>query len=178
MNIRTISPQQAQTLGNSEAVFIDIRAADEYARARIGNARHCPVERLAADDSALQGAKVIVYYCKSGNRTRLSAAQLKVPEGTDAYILEGGLDAWSRAGLPVERSASAPLELSRQVQIVAGSLIVLGVVLGVWVSPWFLGLAGFVGAGLVFAGISGFCGMARLLLLMPWNRRALKARTA
>lgn len=175
MSLRTISPQQARALADTGAVFADIRAADEYARSRVCGAHHCPVERLAEMDVPLANAKVIVYYCKSGNRTRLNAAALKVPAGAEAYILEGGLDAWTRAGLPIERSASAPLDLSRQVQIVAGSLIVLGVVLGVWVSPWFLLLAGFVGCGLVFAGISGFCGLARLLLIMPWNRRALRA---
>ena len=58
----------------------------------------------------------------------------------------------------------------RQVQIVAGSLVLLGVVLGTTVSPLFLLLSGFVGAGLVFAGLSGWCGMAQLLALAPWNR--------
>ncbi|HUH87492.1 MAG TPA: rhodanese family protein, partial [Pusillimonas sp.] len=89
------------------------------------------------------------------------------------YVLEGGLDAWKKAGLPVVVDTSQPLELQRQVQIAAGSMIVLGTVLGATVSPWFYLLAGFVGAGLVFAGVSGFCGLARVLMKMPWNRRTL-----
>ena len=63
-----------------------------------------------------------------------------------------------------------PIEIMRQVQITAGGLVFLGVILGVWVAPAFLGLSAFVGAGLMFAGISGWCGMAKLLALMPWNR--------
>ncbi|WP_312760251.1 rhodanese family protein, partial [Pulveribacter sp.] len=88
---------------------------------------------------------------------------------------EGGLDGWKRAGLPVLRDTSQPLELQRQVQIAAGSLVALGTALGAGVSPWFLLLPGFVGCGLVFAGVSGFCGMARLLVRMPWNRSAAAA---
>ena len=85
-------------------------------------------------------------------------------------MLDGGLEAWKRAGLPVIEDRSAPLPLMRQVQIVAGSLVLLGVVLGFLLGPAWFGLAGFVGAGLVFAGVTGFCGMARLLARLPWNR--------
>lgn len=59
----------------------------------------------------------------------------------------------------------------RQVQIAAGALVLLGVILGYGVAPGFFLISGVVGAGLLFAGISGFCGMARLLMKMPWNRR-------
>ena len=86
-------------------------------------------------------------------------------------MVEGGLDAWRKAGLTVALDRSQPIDIQRQVQIGAGSLVVLGVVLGVLVHPGFLALAGFVGAGLVFAGVTGFCGMAKLLAVMPWNRR-------
>jgi hypothetical protein len=63
----------------------------------------------------------------------------------------------------------------RQVQIVAGLLVLTGVVLGFVLNPAFFGISAFVGAGLTFAGISGWCGMAKLLALMPWNRRAAAA---
>jgi rhodanese-related sulfurtransferase len=87
-------------------------------------------------------------------------------------MLEGGLDAWKKAGLPVSLDRSKPIDVMRQVQIVAGSLVLAGVLLGVLIAPGFYALSGFVGAGLLFAGVSGFCGMARLLALMPWNRSA------
>jgi rhodanese-related sulfurtransferase len=88
-----------------------------------------------------------------------------------AYVLEGDLDGWMKAGLPLVTDKNMPIDVMRQVQIAAGSLVVLGVLLGVLVAPGFYALSAFVGAGLVFAGTTGFCGMARLLLMAPWNRR-------
>ena len=93
----------------------------------------------------------------------------------DAFVLDGGLNAWVKAGLPVVANAKAPLEIMRQVQIAAGSLVLIGVLLGLAVTPAWFGLSAFVGAGLTFAGVTGFCGMARLLMLAPWNRRAISA---
>ena len=84
--------------------------------------------------------------------------------------LEGGLMARQQAGLPVEKRRGAPLPLRRQVQIAAGSLVLAGVLLSQLVASGWIWLSGFVGVGLVFAGVSGFCGMARLLAVMPWNR--------
>jgi rhodanese-related sulfurtransferase len=78
--------------------------------------------------------------------------------------------AWSEAGLPLERLRNAPLPLMRQVQITAGALVLAGLILSNTVAPAWILLTWFVGAGLVFAGVSGFCGMARLLTLLPWNR--------
>jgi len=84
--------------------------------------------------------------------------------------LQGGIPSWQQAGLPLRRLANAPLPLMRQVQIAAGSLLLLGLTLSNLVAPAWILLTWFVAAGLVFAGVSGFCGMARLLALMPWNR--------
>ena len=78
--------------------------------------------------------------------------------------------AWKAAGLPVLRDHRKPIEMMGQVQIAAGSLVLIGVGLGATVNPNFYALSGFVGAGLVFAGATGACGMARLLALAPWNK--------
>lgn len=86
-------------------------------------------------------------------------------------MLAGGIEAWKKAGLPTTVDRKQPIEIGRQVQIAAGSLVLAGVVLGALVSPGFYLLSAFVGAGLAFAGISGNCGMTRLFALMPWNRR-------
>lgn len=178
MPIQTILPREAHKLLEKGALLIDVRASDEHAREHVqhAKARNVPMERLAGGTLAADGAPALIFHCRSGNRTRMNAARLEAcSDGSckDIYVLEGGLDAWIKAGLPVARDASQPLELQRQVQIGAGSMVVLGVVLGMTVSPWFLALSGFVGAGLVFAGVSGFCGLARLLVHMPWNRRAM-----
>ena len=116
----------------------------------------------------------MVFTCRTGMRTAGACDRLAARVSGDAFVLDGGLDAWTRAGLPVERNLAAPMELNRQVQITAGLLILTGVVLGFALSPLWFGLSGFVGAGLTFAGLSGTCAMARLLMLMPWNQ----ARTA
>ena len=87
-------------------------------------------------------------------------------------ILGGGIDAWRQAGQPTVADRSQPLEIMRQVQITAGGLVLIGVLLGTFVAPGFFGLSAFVGAGLMFAGVTGWCGMANLLRVMPWNRRA------
>jgi rhodanese-related sulfurtransferase len=105
-------------------------------------------------------------------RTGANAARLAAPVAGDAFVLAGGVDAWAAAGLTVAEDRRAPLEMVRQVQIAAGTLVLAGVLLGWLVAPGFFALAGLVGAGLVFAGISGFCGMARLLARLPWNRAA------
>jgi rhodanese-related sulfurtransferase len=158
------------------AVLVDIREADEHARERVPGARNRPLSRLTSLESS--GAQTVIFHCRSGARTAANAPRLASATGCQAYILEGGLDAWKRAGLPVETDTRQPIEIMRQVQITAGSLVLLGVVLGLWVSPAFFALSAFVGAGLVFAGVSGWCGMARMLAFMPWNRRATRAAMA
>ena len=87
-------------------------------------------------------------------------------------MAEGGIEAWKKAGLPIARDRSQPIEIQRQVMIAAGSLVLLGVLLGRFVAPELYALPALVGAGLTFAGITGWCGMAKLLALMPWNRQS------
>lgn len=172
MSLTSLSPQAAKARLEQGAVLIDIRGPDEHAREHIAQAHHVPMDRLQALALPLAGATAVIFHCRSGHRTQVHAVALRASTPLDAFALEGGLDAWKKAGLPVVTDASQPLELQRQVQIVAGSLVVLGAVLGATVSPWFHALSAFVGAGLVFAGVSGFCGMARVLMRMPWNRQA------
>jgi rhodanese-related sulfurtransferase len=89
-----------------------------------------------------------------------------------AWRIEGGLDAWRAANLPVVEDRRQPIEIMHQVQIAAGGMVLLGGALGAWVHPGFDAVAGAVGAGLVVAGASGTCGLASLMRRMPWNREA------
>lgn len=162
----------AKRLAEGRAVLIDIREPDEFARRHTKGALSRPLSTLDARGLGLPDAREVIFTCRSGMRTGANGERLLAACGRAAHVLEGGLDAWDGAGLPVEVDRKAPLEMMRQVQIAAGVLVLIGVTLGLTVSPWFLGVAGFVGAGLTFAGISGFCGMARLLALAPWNRPA------
>ncbi|HUC52038.1 MAG TPA: rhodanese family protein [Xanthobacteraceae bacterium] len=172
MPLPKITPQQAHKMLSEGAILLDIREADEYARAHIDGARHLPLSKLDAADLRVQHGMPVIFHCRSGARTAGNAPRLaaKVGGSCDAFIVDGGLDAWRKAGLPVVTDRRQPLELQRQVQIGAGSLAFFGTLLGLLVSPWFLAVPLFVGAGLMTAGITGFCGMARLLVHMPWNR--------
>ena len=172
MSLPTIDAVRAKRLIDDGAVLVDVREADERVREHVPGTRHHALSRLSTIDTA--GAKVVIFHCRSGARTAANASRLAGAAGCEADVLEGGIDAWKKAGLPVATDTRQPIEIMRQVQITAGSLVVVGVVLGFWIAPAFFGLSAFVGAGLVFAGVSGWCGMAKLLGLMPWNR-AVKA---
>ena len=157
MTLPSIDAAQAKRLIDEGAILVDIREADERAREHVQGSHHNALSRLSAIDSAK--SKAVVFHCRSGARTAANAGRLAQAAGCDAYLLQGGIEAWKKAGLPVTTDTRQPIEIMRQVQIT-----------GVWVAPAFLGLSAFVGAGLMFAGISGWCGMAKLLALMPWNR--------
>lgn len=170
MTINTIKPQEARQAVAAGARFVDIRDPDEHAREHIAGSLNVPLAQLGAMQPL---AGPLVFHCRSGMRTQANAAALKAAaQGCECHILEGGIDAWRAAGLPTERDSRQPIEIMRQVQIAAGSLILAGVLLGFGISPLFFGLSAFVGAGLMLAGITGWCGMAQLLRIMPWNRRA------
>ena len=175
-DLKTISPTRAAELVRQGAVLVDIREADEYARERIPGARHHALSRIDKDTPVRDGDAVLVFHCRSGARTRGKAGRLAAASSAcETYILDGGLEAWKKAGLPVALDRSQPIDIMRQVQIGAGSLVLIGVILGTLVAPAFYGISAFVGAGLLVAGTTGFCGMARLLALMPWNRRTYAA---
>ena len=174
MTLPTITAAEAKRrLADGSAILIDIREPMEHARESIPGARLHPLSTLdAAALSALGGANApaLIFHCLGGRRTADNADRLSACGAPEAYILKGGLSGWKAAGYPTSIDRSKPIELQRQVQIAAGLLILTGMLLAWLVSPLFLGLSAFVGAGLVFAGISGWCGMARVLSLMPWNR--------
>jgi rhodanese-related sulfurtransferase len=158
-------------LAEGGVVLIDIREPAEHAREHI-TGRLAPLSKLDVASLAqiLPPGSSPVFYCQSGSRTRMNTTKLADCVSGDCFVLEGGLSAWKRAGGTTRVDRSQPIELMRQVQIAAGSLVLLGLALAAFVSPAWAALSAFIGAGLLFAGISGWCGMARLLALMPWNR--------
>lgn len=171
MSLPLISPQQANALVAEGAKLIDIRDPDEYAREHIPAARSVSLDTLPGGLETHAG-ETVIFHCQSGARTSSNAARLaQAAAPAQAFIVEGGIQGWKQAGLITQEDTSQPLPLMRQVQIAAGLLTLCGVVLGFTLSSGFFLLSGFVGAGLLFAGLTGFCGMARLLKVMPWNRR-------
>lgn len=171
MTLATLSPADTRAAIDAGATLVDIRSTDEYAREHILGARNVPLDRV--DDLSHDG-RPIVFHCKSGMRTVANAEKLGAAAGgAPVYILKGGIDAWRQAGLPTVTDRSQPLEIMRQVQITAGAMVLIGVLLGLFVSHGFFGLSAFVGVGLIFAGVTGWCGMANLLRVMPWNRQTV-----
>ncbi|MGE0747077.1 MAG: rhodanese family protein [Rhodospirillales bacterium] len=171
MPLPLITPADARRLIENGAVLVDVREPAEYAREHIPGAVNRALGTLDGGPVA-PGAPAVVFHCKSDGRTRANADRLAAAAGADAYILGGGIDAWRAAGLPTKVDRRQPIDIMRQVQIAAGSLIVAGGALGFLVDPAWFWLPVAVGAGLVFAGVSGTCGMASLLRRMPWNRVA------
>lgn len=159
------------------AVLVDIREPDEFSREHVAGAIPLPLSRLDAVGEDLPHGRPVIYTCRTGNRTGMNCTRLAARVQGEAFVLEGGLDAWKAAGLAVQTDKSKPIELMRQVQMTAGGLILMGAALGLLVHPGFWGLSAFVGAGLFFAGATGFCGMAGLLAVMPWNRAAYGSST-
>lgn len=174
--LTSLSPREvADRLKAGSARLVDIREADEFAREHVGGAAPAPLSAFEKADLSIHASRDIVFMCRTGNRTGMNCDRLAARVDGPAFVLEGGLDAWKKAGLPTRLDKGQPIELMRQVQMVAGGLILTGALLGLLVNPAFWGLSAFVGAGLFFAGLTGFCGMARLLALAPWNRAARAA---
>ena len=172
--MQTIDVQQLAERSRKEKIeLIDVRMPTEFREIHAECARSVPLDSLdpkslmaARNGSAEQPLYVI---CRGGNRSS-QACKKFIDAGFDNVVnVEGGTLAWEKAGLPVVRGKKA-LPLMQQVQISAGFLTVLGVVLGTWVHPYGYGLSAFVGAGLMFAGVSGLCPMASFIARMPWNK--------
>jgi rhodanese-related sulfurtransferase len=171
---QTISPRQASE-ARSSALFLDVRTPAEFEEMHIEGAVLHPLSDLNPSKvtELSQGKSGCVIICRSGGRAKQACEKLGASGVTGLSILEGGITAWEGAGLPVVRGQKT-ISLERQVRIAAGALVFIGAVLGYFVNPAWIALSAFVGAGLVFAGVTDTCGMAMMLAKMPWNTRVGK----
>ncbi|MEG3439733.1 rhodanese-like domain-containing protein [Pannus brasiliensis CCIBt3594] len=160
-----------QLLENRSVTLVDAREPSEYREEHIEGAILVPLSTLDRQPPSIELARKLVLYCRSGNRSAQAARKLHALGYRDLSHLEGGITAWKKAGYSTKTDKNAPISIMRQVQIVAGSLVLTGTLLGAFVSPRFLLLSGFVGAGLLFAGISNTCALGILLAKLPYNRR-------
>lgn len=151
--------------------LVDVRERAEFAGGRVAAAKSLPLGELEKRLSELDRIRPIYVMCRTGRRSAEAQKKLESRGFANVTNVAGGFEAWKKAGLPTERDRNAPWALERQVRFAAGSLIVVGVLLSVFVHPYFVWLAGFVGAGLVFAGVTDTCAMGMLLAKMPWNRQ-------
>lgn len=173
MSVTTISPKQLSELVQSgkSIELIDVRTPVEYREVHVQFAKNVPLDQLDAAKFAAgrTGDEPLYVICRSGSRGKQACEKFFAAGYRQVVNIEGGTMAWDQAGLPVVRGKKA-ISLERQVRIAAGLLVLIGSTLGAFVSPYWIGLAAFVGAGLTFAGITDTCGMAMLLARMPWNQ--------
>lgn len=170
----TITPKRLAELAKQEDVdLIDVRTPVEFRELRATLARNVPLDSLKPQDVMAErngtATKPLYVICRTGNRAEKACQQLIKAGFTNVVNVEGGTQAWEEIGLPVVRGKKT-MSLERQVRIAAGFLTLLGAVLALLVHPYFVGLSAFVGAGLMFAGITDTCGMGMLLAKMPWNQ--------
>jgi rhodanese-related sulfurtransferase len=162
--------------------LIDVRTPVEFQEVHLQIARNEPLDRL--DPKAIQSARKgstsepLYVICRSGARGKQACEKLLAAGLTNVVNIEGGTTACIEAGVSVVRGKKA-MSLERQVRIAAGTMVFAGAILGYFVHPYWIGLSAFVGAGLVFAGITDTCAMGMMIARMPWNQvKAVVAPTA
>jgi rhodanese-related sulfurtransferase len=155
---------------NPTVAFINVCTPDEYSAKHIEGVKSLPLDELESRAAELKDKKTIYIHCRSGNRSKRAIETLeRLGMQAELVNVEGGIMAWEAAGLKTA-STSSVLPMTQQVFIAAGSLILIGVVLTLWRGIPFLVIPAFIGGGLLFAGVTGWCGMAVVLSKMPWNK--------
>lgn len=172
-SLATITPQELHELSKhgKSPKLIDVRTPAEFGEVHVPFATNVPLDRLDPASITVSPGESVYCICQGGGRSKQACEKLSAAGIAGVVNVAGGTRAWDQAGLPVVRGKKT-ISLERQVRIAAGSLVLTGIVLGYFVHHYFLGLSAFVGAGLVFAGITDTCGMGMLLAKMPWNQAA------
>ncbi len=170
-NLKTLAPVAINpqiTAGTHK--LLDVRTNVEFAEQHVPGSQHIALDKLAADCACLDPSRPLALLCLGGKRAAQAAEILAEKGFQDLTVIEGGITAWQAAGLPVQKSERKILPLMRQVQLAIGVLSLTGSLLAIFSNPLFAILPAFLGAGLTFAGSTGWCGLAILLSKMPWNR--------
>lgn len=155
---------------NETYAIVDVRYPDEFRREHIEGSINLPVETVVNHAETLRSYQHIFLYCRTGNRSGQACQSLSGADLHHAVSIEGGIDEMKRAGFVIVAKKDA-LPLQQQVLLGAGSLVTTGMVLGAFASPWWHLLPLGVGFGLMYAGLSGNCMLARVLMMMPWNTK-------
>ncbi len=158
-------------IDSGEAVVIDVREPAEYAFENISGATLLPLSSISKSKLPETGGKKLVIHCHAGKRSTSACEKLLAEDPRlEIYNLEGGISAWAGAGHAIKTSGKFFLPLDRQVQLTIGLGVLIGSLLTYFVNPLFSIFTGFFGAGLTFAGVSGYCGLAMVMAKMPWNK--------
>ena len=176
MNHQRIHPVDLLKDQTSAPCIVDVRTAAEVEAESLPDCIHIPLhdltpERLKAELTKRgKDTETVYLLCQAGRRAVMAADQLNGQINSTLCIIEGGMNAIKQSNIQVQTTGKQVMSLERQVRIAAGFLVFSGVVLGTWINPGFYGLAGLVGAGLMFAGITDTCMMGMLIARMPWNK--------
>ena len=176
----TITPSDAaRRVQAGEATIIDVREPDEHRRQHVPNTLLQPSSSFrAASFPESPANQQLLILCRSGGRAGQVATELRNAGRTNVSVIDGGIIAWERAGLPTVTDSKAPLPIMRQVMVTVGVLLIACSALAATVSPWFFVGTGFIGAGLLTAGATGICMLSTILMKMPWNRATNGASAA
>ena len=170
---KVISVEELKNLNQGEKIYVDVRSPAEYRSMRVQGAVNLPLNTITCDDvKKLVGDKqnpAVILLCGKGGRTR-KAAEILQAGSFNLLVVEGGTNACVDANLPIEKGHASMISIERQVRIRAGSLVCIGLALGYFINPLFYFLSAFIGAGLVFAGVTDWCGMGLLIANAPWNK--------
>lgn len=158
-----------QWLDNNEAVLVDVREPFENKACCVTQATNVPLGSVNPKVLPDHAGKKLIFHCAKGARS-MQAAKKLAAEGIDCYSVAGGIEAWKEAGLPTVSSGKPVMDVQRQVFIIVGSMALIGGLLAILVNPWWALLAAIPGAGLINAGVTGLCPLAKVIGLMPWNR--------
>lgn len=171
--MKTIAPAELQKILAAQPAtpVLDVRTPMEFAEVHVPSAQNIPLDELKPDSLSMPKDQPVYVVCRSGQRATKAAEKLAKAGFTQPVVVAGGTLAWIEANLPLTRSAVTVMSLERQVRITAGAIVFTGVLLARFVDGRFIWLSGFVGAGLIFAGITDYCGMGLLLAKMPWNKK-------
>jgi rhodanese-related sulfurtransferase len=162
-----------EVLEDGEIHLVDVREQMEFAGGRVSGANLLPLGELEERHKELDHSKPIYVMCRTGRRSGEAQQKLKALGFTNVINVVGGLEAWKKESLPVERDEHAPWSIERQVRFTAGLLVLTGILLSIFVHPYFLIFSGFVGFGLAFTATIDWCGMGLLIAKMPWNKRVV-----
>ncbi|MEY5013645.1 MAG: hypothetical protein RIS92_3 [Verrucomicrobiota bacterium] len=170
--VRRVPAQEAALMmGRPGVRVIDVRTSVEFEGVRVAGAESVPLDRLEPSRFIGGGGSGVLVFCQSGGRAGRAAERLAGAGVEGCVVVDGGMDAWVAAGLPAVRGVGGGLPLMRQVQLVVGALGATGAGLALWVDVRWAWMPLVIGAGLLMAGATGFCGLALVLARMPWNRR-------
>lgn len=173
MSYQEITAQQAkQMMAQNNTVLIDVRENAEHVSKHIPDSRLHPVGKIS-DADIDEKEHALLIYCQKGMRGKKACEKLTEQNPSlKVYNIIGGIEGWESAGFDTQSTATNMLSLDRQVQLAIGILLLVFSTLSMSVSTAFVWAVAFMGVGLCIAGATGFCGLGRLIAIMPWNKRA------